>query len=171
MKKIVNGCVNCPFYHTEYDDYSMGEPEKNICVLSQYLKLDNYFIELDENEYSPEWCPIKNEEYTLKFKEFSDKIKSDISTINKKIYEHEYQYDKNSDNDDFDYVANNIEHKELYKKLDELMMNDELESNDDDIKEDFNNSIDQVKNQLTNLEKLGNKLNDELNNLSNLGNI
>lgn len=168
MKKTVNGCINCPFYHTEYDDYSMGEPETNICVLSQYLKLDNYFIELDENEYSPEWCPIKNEEYTIKFKEFSDKRKNDIIDINKKISEHNYQFDENSDNDDFDYVANNIESQELYKKFDELITSDDLETYNDDIKDEFKDSIEQVKKQLTNLEELETKLNNELNKLGNL---
>jgi len=168
MKKIVNGCLNCPFCHTEYDYDTIGKPDTDVCVLSNYLKLNNPYIDLNENEYKPKWCPLINDDYTFKFKEFSDKTKNEILTLNKKISENEYQYGQDYENDEFDYIANNIENKELYKKLDELMNNDELSDYNEDIKEEFNNSIDQVKNQLKNLEALGTKLNDELNNLGNI---
>jgi len=168
MKKTVNGCLNCPFCHTEYDYDATVNPDTNICVLSNYLKLNEHYIELDENEYKPKWCPLITEEYTFKFKELSNKTKDDILSVNKKISENESQYEKDTENDEFDYNANNMEREELYKKLDELINKDDIEEFNNNIKEDFNDSINQVKNQLKNLELLGSKLNNELNSLGKL---
>ena len=45
MKKItVNGCHNCPFMNSEYDDFAIGFSNIDTCLLSKFLKLDEYII-------------------------------------------------------------------------------------------------------------------------------
>jgi len=167
MKKTVNCCGNCPFCNTEYY-YESGDEPISECILSKFLKNDEYFINFNDNVsfYTAEWCPLKNEEYVFNFKEFSDKRKNDILTIDKKITENEYQIDQNIDYDSFEFVSNNIESQELFKKFDELMTSEDI--SEEDIKEEFNNSIEQIKKQMINLESLGTKLNDEVSKLGNL---
>ena len=177
MKKIVNCCSNCPFYHIEYDYESVGKNEFDMCILSQYMNPNNiYYVDLDENPifHTPEWCPIKNEEYNISFKEFSDKRKNEIIEINKKIaeqfeiYEHYEEDIEDVQNITFDYDSHNKKTNELYNELNKLMNSDDYSTYDENIKVELNDSIDQIKKQLITLENLGNKLNDELNNLGKL---
>jgi hypothetical protein len=74
MKKVVNYCGNCPFLYEENDIYD--ESVKHICVLSKNLDLYFYCIDTVEcvfdEKSTPVWCPLKKEEYTFTFKEFSN---------------------------------------------------------------------------------------------------
>jgi hypothetical protein len=87
MRKIINDCGECPFMHTEYDDYAVGSTTTELCVLAKYLELD-YFIDVG----TPEWCPLKKEEYSFKFKGdseiTSEKVIADFQEdFNKKVDE------------------------------------------------------------------------------------
>jgi len=168
MKKIINYCGNCHFFHTEYDDYSLGNGQKNICVLFKNLKTPNnisdYFIDDEELEgyNTPTWCPLKVEEYTFKFKEFSSKkieeLKSttdDIELLNNKFEEYE---------DTTEYSENNDKLKVLYDKFQKILDSDDIDS-EEFIKNEFDNSMKDFKSTIESLEDMSIKLNEQLNNL------
>lgn len=77
-KITVEGCSNCPFKHSEYDDYALGFDTLDICVLSRFLNEKEYLIEAYDS-YSkekrhrrlrsvrnPKWCPLNNKDLMVK---------------------------------------------------------------------------------------------------------
>ena len=188
MNKTINFCGNCPFYHTEYDDFSVGLDVTNTCCLAYYLKQEEYFVSFENSsEYStiepidnteskfdsPKWCPLKKEsEFVFSFKSFSKERIDDINSISEKIEE----FDKSLENCDDDYYYTpEFEEKskkssELHKKLSELYSNEEP-SFDNSYKEEINKSVDEIKEQMKLIEDATNQLQDVLIKLSNDENI
>lgn len=71
----VKNCSDCPFKHTEYDDYAIGDSFTEICTLASNLNLNDYFIDSYSNDKNgskkkniPDWCPIKNKPTLVKLK-------------------------------------------------------------------------------------------------------
>ena len=98
MKKTVNFCGNCPFSYADYDDWAIGSSTANICTLAQFLKLKDYFISVDNGDEelkTPNWCPLKTDEFTFNFKEFSAERKQEIDSTWKEIDELHSYFDKN----------------------------------------------------------------------------
>lgn len=165
MKKIINCCANCFFYHTEYDDYAVGSHETNICILANKLKKEDYFIDDEEikNYRTPKWCPMKEDDYSFKFKEFSNKRLEEIHSIEKEIEILTDIYDEYIDSPEYFEKDNKI--KLLYNKYDSLINDDDLDLYEEDNQEEFNKSISEFKNQIASLEDFGAKLNEALNNI------
>ena len=165
MKTTVNFCGNCPFSYADYDDCAIGYSTVHVCTLAQFLKLKDYFILVsdgDEALKTPIWCPLKTEEFTFNFKEFSAERKQEIDSISKEIDVLQDYFDKNVDNDDLD--ESELDKKSnklqaLYTKLGELQKNEEEPY---DFKVELNNSIDEIKAQLSTLEDFGTKLQESL---------
>lgn len=61
---IVDGCINCPFMYSDYDDYALGFNTTDICTLALRMDLPDYFINArdasDDNIdiKTPSWCPL-----------------------------------------------------------------------------------------------------------------
>ncbi len=168
MKKTVNFCGNCPFSYADYDDWAIGASTCNICTLAQFLKLKDYFISVDNGDEelkTPDWCPLKTDEFTFNFKEFSTERKKELDSTWKEIEELHNYFDNNEDNDDLDESeldeqSNKIQ--ALYTKFGELQSNEEETY---DFQTELNKSIDEIKEQLSTLEDVGNKLQESINNL------
>lgn len=161
MKKIVNFCGNCPFFYGE-----LGELNENryVCVLSANLNLNFSYLntindEIDETT-TPDWCPLKKEEYTFSFINFSDKRLEEIHNVRKQINEYSELDDEQNDKSD--------KIDELTSKLLELQKNEEVDNiPNENIELEINKSIEEIKNQMTYIEDVSNKLQQMLNNLSN----
>ena len=184
MKKIVNFCGNCPFLYNENDVYD--ESVKHLCVLSKNLDLYFQYIDtvegvFDENS-TPDWCPLKKEEYTFSFKEFSNKRLNEIQNIKEKINEINEHIEYNDDNN-ADISKENDELIELNNELSNLQKNEEYYEDDDDeedeeddddddddddedIESEINKTIDEIKNQMSYLEEASVKLQEMFNSLS-----
>ena len=168
MKKTVNFCGNCPFSYADYDDFAIGYSTVHVCTLAQFLKLNEYFILVSdgtEEVKTPIWCPLKKEEFTFNFKEFSTERKQEIDSTFKEIEVLQDYFDKNEYNDDLDESevddqSNKIQ--ALYTKFGELQSNEEETY---DFKAELSKSIDELKEQLSTLEEVGNKLQESINNL------
>jgi hypothetical protein len=96
IEKNINSCSDCPFLHSNYDDYAINYSTTDICKLASYLKLKDEYIDIynghESDAKTPEWCPLKKEDYSFKFnrtekeiienfQEDFDKIKSEISKL------------------------------------------------------------------------------------------
>jgi hypothetical protein len=152
MKKIVNFCGNCPFSYSDYDDFAVGCSTLNVCTLAQFVKLKDYFISVDNGDEelkTPEWCPLKTDEFTFTFKEFSVERKQEIDSTCKEIEVLQDYFDNtyDVDYDDPEVVEKNNKVQKLYTKLGELQSNEE--QNDED---ELSKSIDIIKEQLLSLE-------------------
>lgn len=169
MKKTVNFCGNCPFLYSDYDDFAVGSSTIDICNLARFLKKPNDCVSVhddygyDTESTTPEWCPLKDEEFVFDFKEFSTERLQEISNIKSDITKIEEFFDMREDEVDYDdpiVVEKNKEISELYYKLDELYNNE-----DSTEEEDLNEQLDKIKEQILSLEEVGNKLKNTFNNL------
>lgn len=75
MKEIkVNSCEDCPFRYMDYNDYSVGYNTMEICMLSQYNRLNDYIIciydqgNIEPDLTSPDWCPLIKESFKIEMK-------------------------------------------------------------------------------------------------------
>ena len=155
MKKRVNFCGNCPFMHTEYDDFAIGDSTTDICTLSSFLKKEEYIIsshnsiDIFYKNDTPKWCPLKDEKIELEYKPFSEKRQKEINDIKSKIIKLSNEIDDN-DNieiDDIKYEKLN----ELNSKLDLLFKNEDV--NIDDFSEELKDSVNEINNQIEELVK------------------
>ena len=171
MKKTINFCGNCPFSYSDYNDFAVGYSTVNVCTLAQFLKLKNYCISVnngDEVLITPEWCPLKTEEFTFGFKEFSVERKQEINSTWKEIEMLENCFDNIDDYADYDApenVENSIQLQNLYTKLGELQNNEESLFDNEDFQNELSKNLDEIKKQLSTLEDVGNKLQESLNNI------
>jgi hypothetical protein len=164
MKKTINFCGNCPFKYSDYDDWAVGYSTCTVCTLAQFLKLNEYLILVsngDEEVKTPDWCPLKTDEYTFNFKEFSVERKQEIDSTWEEIEVLQDYFDNgyDLDYDDPEVVEKNNKVQALYTKLGELQSNEEETY---DFKAELNKSIDEIKEQLSTLEDVGNKLEESL---------
>lgn len=181
MKKTVNFCGNCPFLVVDYDDFAVGNSTLEYCNLARHLNLEDSYISsydgfrdedkstIQEKVSSPEWCPIKKEEYTFDFREFSNKRLNEIEIVENELEKLEKFFEMEEhevDEDDEEFNSNTEKYKELSTKLGQLYSSEEL-SFEDDFKDQLKKSIDQIKDQLTILENAGIDLQNAFNNLSN----
>jgi hypothetical protein len=134
MEKIVNFCGNCPFKVVIGEDIA-------ICKLSKIEKMEDFQLENDGLE-TPDWCLLRKNDYTLKFRKFSEERIEDINDVNSEIERLEGKGIKKEDI------------KELYDELDELLGNEVL----DDYGIDISDNISDIKKEIDNLEKAGEKL-------------
>ena len=172
MKKTINFCGNCPFSYSDYDDYALGYSTITTCTLSRFLKLKDDCISLsdgDEELSTPNWCPLKTEEYTFNFKEFSTERNNEINATWKEIdVLQDYFETKEYYHTDFktpEYLEKDEELKNLYTKLGELQNNEEETFDEKKFQEELNKGLDEIKEQLSSLEEFGNKLQDSLSKL------
>lgn len=176
MKKTINYCGNCPFCQVDYDEWAVGASTIEKCGLSMFLKQD-YIIDVyngDDNKglVSPDWCPLKKEEFTFEFNNFSDKRLEDINNVTSKIVEIEdYLQEKEYYHTDFknsEYSEKEEELTQLYIEYDKLQNNEEP-----DVDQDFqevSDAITQIKEQLSVLEETSYKLQDTFSKLDNYEN-
>ena len=168
MKKTINFCGNCPFSYADYDDWAVGYSTANVCTLAQFLKLNEYLILVsdgDEELKTPEWCPLKTEEFTFNFKEFSTKRKDEIDSTWKEIEELNNLYV----NEDEDYDSPKVIERdnrlgELYDKFGKLQSNEEETFDQEEFQNDLSKQIDAIKEHLSTLEDVSNKLQQSLDN-------
>jgi hypothetical protein len=165
MKKTINFCGNCPFLHINDCDNFYNTTFK--CSLSDFLNVE--FVEYIVDPYDVintiETCPLKTEEFNFKFNSFSndrleeiDNVKNEIDEIEKFFGENDYD----ADNDD--HIKQNIRLSTLYDKLNELYYNEEKPF---DFQKDLNDNINKIKEQLELLSDVGNKFNQNINDLNN----
>jgi len=180
MKKTVNYCGNCPFLVFEYDDFAVGYSSSEYCNLARYLNLpDNHISAYDgfsnENKTTvqekinmPEWCPLKTEEYSFHFKEFSakrleelEKVEDEIEKLDKFFDMEEHEIDE----EDEEFNSNTEKYRELLIKLGELYSSEEP-TFEEEFQSDIKFTIDDIKNQLSLLENAGINLQNSLKNLN-----
>lgn len=161
MKKIVNFCGNCPFRYSDYDDFAIGYSTATNCTLAMFLRQKDYCILMsdgDEEVKTPEWCPLKNEEFTFNFKEFSAERTQEIDSTFKEIEELNKYFDTTEvDYYDPDFLRKDNKLQELYTRLGELQGNEESNKEDD-----LSKSIDIIKEQLLELENASKVLQESL---------
>jgi len=167
MKKTINFCGNCPFKYSNYDDYALGYSTVTTCTLSKFLKLEDDCILVSDGEKelkTPNWCPLKTDEFTFDFKEFSTERKIEIDSTLKKIEVLQNYFDNtyDVDYDNPDVIEKNTKLQTLYTTYNELQSNEDVEY---DFQTELNKSIDEIKIQLSTLESVGNKLQESINNL------
>ena len=115
MKIEVEGCYNCPFINSDYDDFAVGSSTIESCNLSEFLNQNEYFIAAHNSlgteikTTTPDWCPLKKENVNIHFSNLDISKKERIEYLQTEIRKLE-----NFDDDDLPDID----------KLDEL--NDEL---------------------------------------------
>jgi hypothetical protein len=189
MKKVINFCGNCPFLISEYDDYSVGHSTLDCCQLARFLNLKEDYISIHDDiesnleKETPEWCPMKQEDFTFKFREFSDERKKGIEDTKKKITELE-EITEDLDIDSFEFKTKNKELADSYSKLQTLYETEEIKIDPEldtiptlessifgpEFTDDFNDQVDDIKEQLSNLNNIGSKLQNMLKIASDEGN-
>jgi hypothetical protein len=71
---LLNGCHDCPFKQINYNDYAVGYDTIEYCKLCELMGNIDYILEIydsfkkDKDTETPIWCPLKNNELTIKFK-------------------------------------------------------------------------------------------------------
>lgn len=167
MNKVVNYCGNCPFFVTQFDDFAIGDMFTYTCNLATFQKNQDYFL-IGEND-TPEWCPLKKEEFTFNFKEFTPERLKEINDVNVEITELENYFETSEyyhiDFKDEQYLAIDYRLSELYIKRNNLYSNEEIPFYETELKDDINKNIDEIKKQLTLLEKASVKLQETYINL------
>lgn len=171
MKQTVNFCGNCPFLSSEYDDFAVGHSTVDKCLLAQHLGQDDYFVSIHDNfgqdfeASTPVWCPLKKEEFSFDFKEFSDERKQNLESTKNEILELENFFDMREDEVDYDdpeIIEKTDNIRKLYSKLNELYSNEEL-SEDDVLKNEINDGIEKINEQLTLLKEISSKFSETFN--------
>ena len=171
MKKIINFCGNCPFRYSDYDDFAVGDSTAEVCTLAMYKKFEDYFIlfhngDIDNDDgdgmKTPEWCPLKTEEHTFEFKEFSPERKEKIEIVKKELTELMNFIDNSDDYFDKNYIEKNERISELNSILADLVNNEEFFG--DDFNNEINDKVLEIKRQLELLEEATLKMNNTFNN-------
>jgi hypothetical protein len=171
MKTTINFCGNCPFAYSDYDDFAVGYSTMDICTLSRFLNREDDCISIHDGmgpDYlapTPDWCPLKEEEYSFDFKEFSPERLQEISDVKNEIKELEEFFDMREDEVDYDdpiIIEKNDKTQQLYSKLQELQSNEEIYT---EFEEDITEQLDKIKEQILSLEDVSNKLKETFNNL------
>ena len=172
MKKTINFCGNCPFSYSDYDDFAVGYSTMNICTLSKFLKLKEDCISMsdghncDEESKTPNWCPLKTEEFTFEFKEFSSKRKDEIDSTWKEIEVLRDLSDKyDGDYDEPNFIEQENKLQGLYTKFGNLQNNEDEILDDGEFNNELIKQIDCIKEQMFELNEVTNKLQETLNNL------
>jgi hypothetical protein len=123
---IVNDCNNCPFFHTDYNDFSMGHSTTDTCNLAYFYNFRNmnkqqYIISSHDNmgpndNPIPNWCPLKNEELSIKLEEFSGKQLEEIHSIKEQLS----LCDQMIDNLDTSVENDMLMYEQLEKRIENL---------------------------------------------------
>lgn len=138
MERVINFCGNCPF------KVVMGE-DIAICKLSKFEKKEDFQLDVESLE-TPDWCLLKEELYIFKFRKFSDERQGDIDDINSEIIKLK------------EFGAQKEEIIELYNELDKLTDNENLADLEEEFDIDISDQIDDIKTNLIELEKAGERL-------------
>jgi predicted metallo-beta-lactamase superfamily hydrolase len=167
MKKLINSCKDCPFLYSDYAPNSTGYSTIDICTLCKYVKNEKCYISIhdgigfNDKSTTPDWCPLKEEDYTFTFNRQNNKIQDNKNSVKSQIDDVQKLFSKLNDYDDVDSYKNDDEFNELYEKLNNL-----IDDNQYNIDEDFNNSFKEIKDQLEFIEDQTFKLNETFINLS-----
>ena len=163
MKKTINFCGNCPFMYSDYDDFSVGDSTADMCTLALFLGQDGCISTHngDSEEKTPDWCPLKKEEYTFNFNEFSANRLEQMEKTKKEIKELEKHFEKYSDIDD---IENNNKLTSLYNQFSELQSNEE-QLFGKKFQEDINKGMSEIEKQLEQLKNVGEQLEKTFNKL------
>jgi len=172
MNIKVNFCGNCPFLNSDFNPDSSGYSTIDICQLARFLHQTPDHISVhnecgfNPDSKTPDWCPLKVEDFSFTFKEFSSKRKQEIKVISDEIDELEDFFDGNYcdasyENAIYDAKANRLQ--ELYTKLQEL---NKSEENVEFFNDEFKQKVEEFKEQISSLEIEGNKLQDLVINLT-----
>lgn len=171
MKKTINFCGNCPFLSSEYDDFAVGNSTVDKCLLAMYLGQEDYFVSIHDNfnqdieAPTPEWCPLKKEEFSFDFKEFSNERLQNIEMTKKEISELDNFFEMNENEVDYDdpiIMEKTDNLRKLYSKLNELYSNEEL-SEEDTLKNEINDGVQKINEQLTLLKEISSKFSETFN--------
>ena len=158
---------NCPFRYSDYDDFSVGDSTAEVCTLARYKNLKDYFIMFHNGEIddmnTPEWCPLKVEEHTFEFKEFSPKRKEKIESVKKELTELMIFFDEHDNYEDEIFKEKNDKISELNSILADLENNEEFFV--DEFNDEINDKVLEIKKQLELLEEATIKMNDTFNKL------
>lgn len=80
MEKFINGCIDCPFRYSDYNEFSIGSDTLEICVLTQFMNTRDSFIDDYDSVAgdsfkgkTPAWCPLKESPVTIKYTEKAKK--------------------------------------------------------------------------------------------------
>ena len=170
MEKKINFCGNCPFFVIQFDNF---ESVTNTCNLARFQKKEDYSLDFEAYLETPEWCPLKKEEYLLKFKKFSperineiNSVKAEIEELEAYFSEREYYHTDTIKNEE--YVEKDRRLIELYSKLDKLHENEELSFYQEDFQNDILQKVNEIRDQLSDLENAGAALQEAF---SKIGNI
>lgn len=176
MKTIVNFCGNCPFFVVEFDDFAIGDSTTYSCNLAKFLGNKEYFLPIQAQDMttekeldslsSPEWCPLKKREHSYEFKNFSNKRLQEIENNNNEIKVLDAFFDNIVDYNDPEVKKKSEQLSDLYNKSTILHSNEDLGFYED-FQSDFNQKIEEIKEQLTTLEEAGYKLQETFSKLSN----
>lgn len=162
MKKTINFCGNCPFVYSDYDDFAVGDSTVDICTLARFLNLENDIISVhnemgyNDNSDTPEWCPLKKEDYSFSFKEFSEERQKEIDSATSELKEL-MKIEEQLEDDDVELYDKMLK---LNKKLIVLCENEEKEESLEELNEE-------IQKQLDTLAKETIKLSDTFKNLGN----
>lgn len=68
----INGCYNCPFKITDWDDFAVGKDTHEKCSLAIFKGEPEYIILVhnlgDEEELiTPEWCPMRTKDVLVEY--------------------------------------------------------------------------------------------------------
>ena len=136
---IANDCSNCPFLHTNYDDFAVGYSSTDICNLAYFYNFRNmnhsdwkqqYIISSHNNmgpndNPIPNWCPLKTEEVSIKLEEFKGKQLEEIHSIKEQLLlcnQMMENLDTSVENDILMYEQLEKRMGDLYNRLDELLL-------------------------------------------------
>ena len=125
MKQItVNGCHNCPFLNSDYDDFAVGHSTIDECKLSEFLGKESFIsahdnLGSDPDIETPIWCPLLNEKFELKFEKYDEETKNKINIIKKEVNEIEECCD-NNDVDETMYTSLCIRRMKTLTELNEI---------------------------------------------------
>lgn len=173
MKKIINCCGNCPFLYSDYDDFAIGDSTVEVCTLAKFQDLEEYYVLFHDGDgeiNTPEWCPLKAEEHTFDFREFSKERQEKIDSTSKELeelitYINERAIDC-EDEDEYERKSERV--SELYSIMSDLHQNEEFF--EDEFVKDINKNVSDITEQLNKLEEAAIKMNDTFNNLDNESN-
>lgn len=86
MEKFINGCIDCPFRYSDYNEFSIGSDTLEICVLTQFMNTRDSFIDDYDSVAgdsfkgkTPAWCPLKEFPVTIKYTETLENSPKDIA--------------------------------------------------------------------------------------------
>lgn len=162
MKKTINFCGNCPFVYSHYDDFAVGDSTLDICTLARFLNLKEDIISVHNemgyggNSDTPDWCPLKKEDFTFTFNNFSSERQKEIESVSFELTELMKIEEKLEEDDEELYAKI----QDLNNKLCNLYENEEKEESLEELNEE-------IQKQLNTLAQETIKLQDTFKNLGN----